>query len=128
MRLVARARPCYPLPERKRHRGQAHGERPENSRRARRVPRAGRQRSRKSSIKGLPPDLCKKIDKLPADGRHTIDQIVAHERFLGADVSRSSVGHHSKQYDAVAAKMRESREIAALSARELDKVPEDGIG
>ena len=83
---------------------------------------------RKSSIKRLPPTLRKEIDKLLADGRHTIDQIVAHLRSLGADVSRSSVGRYSKQFDIVAAKMRESREIAAAFARELGEVPEGDTG
>ncbi len=63
-----------------------------------------------------------------ADGRHTIDQIVAHLRSMGADVSRSSVGRYSKQFDIVAAKMRESREIAAAFARELGEVPEGDTG
>ena len=84
--------------------------------------------ARKSSIKKLPPALRKEIDKLLADGRHTIDQIVAHLQSLGAEVSRSSVGRYSKQFEEVAAKMRESREIASAFARELGEVPEGDTG
>lgn len=83
---------------------------------------------RKSSIKKLPPELRKEIDKLLADGRHTIDQIVANLQSLGAEISRSSVGRYSKQFEEVAAKMRESREIAAAFARELGEVPEGDTG
>ena len=63
-----------------------------------------------------------------ADGRYTLDQVVAHVRTLGAVVSRSAVGRYSQQFEEVAAKMRESREISAAFARELGELPEGDTG
>ena len=82
----------------------------------------------KSKIKALPPQIRKELDRLLAGGAHTLDQVVAHLRQLGAPVSRSAVGRYSQEFEEVAAHIRESREIAGAFARELGEVPEGDMG
>lgn len=82
----------------------------------------------KSSIKRLPPQLRKELDRLLASGAHTLDQVVEHLRQLGAPVSRSAVGRYSQEFEEVAVHIRESREVTAAFARELGEVPEGDMG
>ncbi|MHC1792024.1 DUF3486 family protein [Solidesulfovibrio sp.] len=84
--------------------------------------------ARQSSVKKLPTPIRKELDRLLADGAHTLDQVVAHLRQLGAPVSRSAVGRYSQEFEEVAAHIRESREVAAAFARELGEVPEGDMG
>lgn len=82
----------------------------------------------RSSIKRLPQPLRQELDKLLASGRHTLDEICQHLRALGGEVSRSAVGRYSQEFEEAAAKIRESREIAAAFARELGDVPDGDMG
>ena len=84
--------------------------------------------SRQSTVKKLPAQIRKELDRLLAGGAHTLDQVVEHLRQLGAPVSRSAVGRYSQEFEEVAAHIRESREIASAFARELGEVPEGDMG
>jgi len=84
--------------------------------------------ARKSSIRRLPPQLRKELDRLLADGRYTLDQVTAHLQTLGAAVSRSAVGRYSQEFEEVARQLRESRELVAVFARELGPLPDNDLG
>lgn len=83
---------------------------------------------RRSSIKTLPPEIKREVDLLLADGRHTLDDVVAHLQKLGAGVSRSAVGRYSMEFEEVAGRMREAREVAASFAKELGAIPDNDMG
>lgn len=82
----------------------------------------------KSKIKTLPPEIRQEVDRLLAEGRHGVREIAAHLKGLGADVSKSSVGRYAQEFEEVAARMREGREIAAAFSRELGAIPEGDMG
>lgn len=84
--------------------------------------------ARKSTVKRLPPEIRQEVDRLLAEGRCTLDQVVAHLRTLGSDVSRSAMGRYAQQFECVAAKMREAREVATAFAQELGDIPENDMG
>jgi hypothetical protein len=84
--------------------------------------------ARASSIKRLPPEIKQEIDQLLADGKHTIDEIVAALRDLGANVSRSAVGRYAQDFGKVSAKMREARTVATAFAQELGEIPDNDMG
>lgn len=46
------------------------------------------------------------------DAGHTLDEISAHLKALGADVSRTGIWRYKQQVDKVAARLRESRAMA----------------
>lgn len=79
---------------------------------------------RKSSIRRLPAEVRQEIDRL-LGAEHTLDEILAHLRTLGADsVSRSALGRYATDFREVAARLRETKVAAAGFARELGVVPE----
>lgn len=82
----------------------------------------------KSSVKRLEPAIRAEVDRLLAGGRHTLDDVVAHLQKLGAPVSRSALGRYSQQFEEVAARMRESREVATAFAKELGDIPNNDMG
>jgi len=84
--------------------------------------------ARKSTVKTLPAQIRAEVDRLLADGRYTLDDVVTHLRKLGADVSRSALGRYSQEFEEVAAKMRESRELASAFAKELGEIPNNDMG
>jgi len=84
--------------------------------------------ARKSTVKTLPAQIRAEVDRLLGDGRFTLDDVVTHLRKLGADVSRSALGRYSKEFEEVAARMRESREVATAFARELGEIPNNDMG
>lgn len=79
----------------------------------------------RSSVRRLPDELRSEVDRLLTDGRYTLDQIVAHVRKLGADVSRSALGRYSQQIDQVVEDMRLTREMAQAVGRELTDLVDD---
>jgi hypothetical protein len=82
---------------------------------------------RQSSLKRLPPEIRKECADLRENG-HTIEEILAHLRKLGVgDVSRSAVGRWTKEIDAIAEKLRETREIAHVLGKKLDDAPESQL-
>ncbi|MBB4267777.1 phage protein Gp27 family protein [Roseospira visakhapatnamensis] len=79
---------------------------------------------RRSSIRRLPAEVRQEIDRLLGQ-EHTLDEILAHLRTLGADsVSRSALGRYATDFREVAARLRETKVAAAGFARELGVVPE----
>lgn len=75
---------------------------------------------RKSSVHQLDPRIRVEVDRLLADGRHTLDQILAHLKQLGArPPSRSALGRYAQNFEKVASRLRESREMARALAQEL---------
>lgn len=75
--------------------------------------------ARRSTVKALPPEVRRELDRILTDGHHTLDQIVEHLRRLGAPVSRSALGRYSQEFEAMLADIRLTREMAAAVGREL---------
>lgn len=66
---------------------------------------------RTGKIRRLPPELREQLHAM-LDAGHTLDEIAAHLKSLGADVSRSGLGRYKQQVDKVAQRLRESRNMA----------------
>jgi len=73
----------------------------------------------RSSIRKLPDELRKELDRLLNDGQFTLIQITEHMRALGADVSKSSVHRYSQDFERMAEDIRLTREMARAVGREL---------
>lgn len=84
--------------------------------------------ARLSSIDTLPGEVRLDLDRRLAGGGMTLDTLVEYLEEQGHAISRSALGRYSKQFDQVAGKLRESREVAAAFARELGAVPNDEMG
>ena len=82
----------------------------------------------RSKIKALPPAIKVELDRLLKEDRATIDQVVAHLKALGAEVSRSAVGRYHKRFEEIGQRMRESREVAQVWADRLGNEPQGDIG
>jgi hypothetical protein len=82
----------------------------------------------KSTIRRLPDELRKEIDRLLADGRHTIRDVTAHLQSMGAAVSKSAVHRYSQDFERVAQDIRLAREMANAIGRELEAVPDGDSG
>jgi hypothetical protein len=78
---------------------------------------------RPSRIDRLPADLRELIGRLRAGGR-TIDEILAKLRELDVAVSRSALGRHVKEVDAIAAEIQRSRGIAEAIVERFGDAPE----
>lgn len=83
---------------------------------------------RKSTIRLLPPEIRKELDRLLADDRLTQAQIVEHMRGLGASVSESAVYRYNVQFQELARDLRLTREMAAVVGRELEASTEHSTG
>lgn len=81
-----------------------------------------------STIRRLPDELRKEIDRLLVDGRYTLSDVTNHMRSLGAEVSRSAVARYSQDFERVADDIRLAREMANAIGRELDAAPEGDSG
>ena len=66
---------------------------------------------RTSKVRRLPLELREQLHAM-LDAGHTLEEITAHLKALGADVSRSGLGRYKQQVDKVAARLRESRAMA----------------
>lgn len=66
---------------------------------------------RTGKVRRLPPELREQLHAM-LDAGHTLDEIAAHLKSLGADVSRSGLGRYKQQVDKVAQRLRESRNMA----------------
>lgn len=69
-----------------------------------------------SSIKRLPPELRRAIEEQLAAGR-SLDEITAHVRTLGADVSRSSIWRYKRGFEKILARAERSRQVAEVLVR-----------
>ena len=72
-------------------------------------------------VKTLPQALQDEIDRLVADGR-TYDEITAHVKGLGADISRSALARYGKHI----LRQQQELETASTIARELLEIASDG--
>ena len=78
--------------------------------------------ARPSKVDRLPPEIRDAIGDLRRRGR-TIDEILAHLKALGGEaaaVSRSGLGAHLKKWDALADRLRGSREAAEASRARVE--------
>ncbi|MDR3361666.1 MAG: DUF3486 family protein [Desulfovibrio sp.] len=83
---------------------------------------------RVGKIRRLPASLREQINAMLDSGR-TLDEIAAHLKTLGADVSRSGLGRYKQRIEKVASRLRASREAAeALVARLGEGTDEGRIG
>lgn len=78
--------------------------------------------ARKSTVKQLPKAVQESIHRLLDSGR-TLDEIVQHLDAMGAKVSRSALGRYAQNYEDVAKKLRETRDIATFLGSRLDDLP-----
>ena len=68
---------------------------------------------RTSKIRRLPPELREQLHSM-LDAGVPLEDITAHLKSMGADVSRSGLGRYKQQVDKVSARMRESRQMAEV--------------
>lgn len=66
---------------------------------------------RQGKVRRLPEVLRAQLHTM-LDAGHTLDEISAHLKALGADVSRTGIWRYKQQVDKVAARLRESRAMA----------------
>lgn len=78
---------------------------------------------RASSIRRLPGEVRELIADLRERGR-TIDEVMEKLRELEVDVSRSALGRHVKQLDAIGAEIRRSRAVAEALVKRYGEAPE----
>lgn len=86
---------------------------------------------RASTIKRLPDDQRRYLEKLIRADRHTLDEILAQvrERFPDAAVpSRSAVGRYSQQVSELAGRMRDIQAASTALVSELGEDPNDRAG
>lgn len=79
--------------------------------------------ARQSSIRRLPAEVRELIADLRERGR-TIDEVLDKLRELDVEVSRSALGRHVKQLDAIGAEIRRSRSIAEALVKRYGDAPE----
>lgn len=78
---------------------------------------------RQSSIRRLPAEVRELIADLRERG-HTIDEVLEKLRELDVGVSRSALGRHVKQLDAIGAELRRSRMVAEALVKRYGEAPE----
>lgn len=75
---------------------------------------------RKSTLRRLPPEIQTEINRILSEGRLTLDELLEHLRGIGVEgVSRSALGRQKQKIDKMAAKLRQSREMAEALVREV---------
>lgn len=87
-------------------------------------------RRTKSSVDRLQPAAKKRLQKLIADGRHTLDEMLdtlRREFPSAAAPSRSALGRYAQRHEDMAGHLRQSRELAAIWTRELGEQPEGDV-
>lgn len=82
---------------------------------------------RASKVRRLPPELREQLHEM-LDAGVPLEEITAHLRSLGADVSRSGLGRYKQQVDKVAARLRESRQMAEAIMERLGADAATGKG
>jgi hypothetical protein len=83
---------------------------------------------RQSRIAKLDPAIKGEVDRLIREGRHTIDQIVAHLRELGTELPRSTVGDYKKNMEKKLARYREAQEVAGVWVAQLGQQSDSHTG
>lgn len=79
--------------------------------------------ARPSTIDRLPASVRELIGSLRSRG-HTIDEILAKLEELDVDVSRSALGRHTQQLDAIGEQIRRSRQVGEALIERLGDAPE----
>ena len=69
-------------------------------------------------MKRLPEKVREEIGRLREKGR-TLDEILAHLKTLGAQVSRSSLGRYTKDVDVIGKRIQEIRALVEVLAEVL---------
>lgn len=75
--------------------------------------------AKRRPLRGLDPAIKAELDRLLTDDRHTIRDVTAHLRKLGAEVSKSAVGRYSQEFNKAAENIRYAREMASALGQEL---------
>jgi hypothetical protein len=81
--------------------------------------------TRVSKIRRLPPELREQLHSM-LDAGHTLDEITAHLKKMGADVSRSGLGRYRQGEEKIAASIRESRAAAEAIVSKLGVGTDEG--
>lgn len=81
---------------------------------------------RKSSIDLLPPDARADLDRRLADGRLTLDELVAFLSDQGFEISRSAVGRYAQRFTQAAERLKRSREMADALVAEIGPAAAEG--
>ena len=71
-------------------------------------------------ITKLSPEARADLDQRLALGHHSLDDLVGWLQELGYEISRSSLGRYSQDFEAVTADIRATRELARAVGRELE--------
>ena len=85
---------------------------------------------RKSTIDQLPDALREALDALIRDGRHTLDDILAHLAQLNdgaAPVSRSALGRYAQRAEAQMQRYREAQEVAKVWVQKFEADPQGDV-
>lgn len=83
--------------------------------------------ARPSKIDRLPGEIREEIGRLREHG-HTIDEILTHLRTLGVgDISRSGLGRHIQDIDAIGERIRRTRSIATAIIERYGEGDEDKL-
>ena len=85
---------------------------------------------RRSSVERLDAPLKEIVDRLLREGRHTLDDIVAHLEGLTGErpVSRSALGRYSQRMEEIGARIRRRREIEEQWIGRLGEAPRGKAG
>lgn len=82
---------------------------------------------RKSTLRRLPPEIQTEINRILSEGRLTLDELLEHLRGIGVEgVSRSALGRQKQKIDKMAARLRQSREMAEALVREVGPSAAEG--
>jgi DNA-binding transcriptional ArsR family regulator len=83
---------------------------------------------RKSTIRALPDEVRRHIERRLREGRLTLDALIEdlREQFPGAEhPSRSALGRYSQHYDELSRRLREQEAMAQLLVSELGENPDE---
>lgn len=81
--------------------------------------------ARASKIRRLPRELREQLNTM-LDSGHTLDEITAHLKTLGADISRSGLGRYAQAQEKIMENIRRSREAADAIVRKLGEGADEG--
>ena len=81
--------------------------------------------SRPGKVRRLPKELKEQLNSMLESGR-TLDEITAHLKKLGADVSRSGLGRYAQGYEKIMENLRRSREAAEAVVGRLGQGADEG--
>jgi F0F1-type ATP synthase alpha subunit len=80
-----------------------------------------------STVARLDPRIKEEVDRLIREGTHTTDEILAHLRGLGGDVSRSAIGRYAKNARSQMERYQQMQQLAKVWIGKLRDEPEGDI-